>query len=163
MSIPPQPTKFYNSNYTWRRFQIMQLLVMQLSPPSYILWQLWIHWISSSGKTTRGGALACGMGVGLRSLAVENKLLTIELKENRTWKNSYYSRLKRRNMDMRFGTWDIRSLCWPGSITTVSRELSRYRLDLVGVQEVRWEGSGTVPAGEYTFCIERGMRTMNWV
>jgi hypothetical protein len=34
---------------------------------------------------------------------------------------------------------------------TVSRELSRYRLDLVGLQEVRWEGSGTVPAGEYTF------------
>jgi hypothetical protein len=35
---------------------------------------------------------------------------------------------------------------------TVSRELSRYRLVLVGVQEVRWEGSGTAPAGEYTFC-----------
>jgi hypothetical protein len=26
---------------------------------------------------------------------------------------------------------------------TVSRELSRYKLDLVGVQEVRWEGAGT--------------------
>jgi hypothetical protein len=38
-----------------------------------------------------------------------------------------------------------------GSLMTVSRELSIYRLDLVGVQEVRWEGSGTVPAGEYTF------------
>jgi hypothetical protein len=34
---------------------------------------------------------------------------------------------------------------------TVSRELSRYGLDLVEVQEVRWEGSGTIPAGEYTF------------
>jgi hypothetical protein len=32
---------------------------------------------------------------------------------------------------------------------TVSRELSRYRLDLVEVQEVRWEDSSTVPAGEY--------------
>jgi hypothetical protein len=29
---------------------------------------------------------------------------------------------------------------------TVSRELARYELDLVGVQEVRWEGSGTEPA-----------------
>jgi hypothetical protein len=34
---------------------------------------------------------------------------------------------------------------------TVSRELARYNLDLVGVQEVRWEGGGTEPAGEYTF------------
>jgi hypothetical protein len=33
---------------------------------------------------------------------------------------------------------------------TVSRELARYKLDLVGV-EVRWEGGGTKPAGEYTF------------
>jgi exonuclease III len=39
---------------------------------------------------------------------------------------------------------------------TVSRELSRYRLDLVGVQEVRWEGSGTIPAGEYTFFYGKG-------
>jgi hypothetical protein len=37
-----------------------------------------------------------------------------------------------------------------GSLITVSRELARYELDLVGVQEIRWEGSGTEPAGEYT-------------
>jgi hypothetical protein len=37
---------------------------------------------------------------------------------------------------------------------TVSREVpSQYKLDLVGVQEVRWEGSGTKPAGEYTFFL----------
>jgi hypothetical protein len=29
-------------------------------------------------------------------------------------------------------------------------------LDLVGVQEVRWEGSGTKPAGEYTFFHGKG-------
>jgi exonuclease III len=54
-------------------------------------------------------------------------------------------------MDMRFGTWNVRSLYMAGSLKTVSRELARYKLDLVGVQEVRWEGGGTEPAGEYTF------------
>jgi hypothetical protein len=34
---------------------------------------------------------------------------------------------------------------------TNSRELSTYGLDLVGVQEARWEGSCTAPAGECTF------------
>jgi hypothetical protein len=29
-------------------------------------------------------------------------------------------------------------------------------LDLVGVQEIRWEGGGTEPAGEYTFCYRKG-------
>jgi exonuclease III len=54
-------------------------------------------------------------------------------------------------MDMRFGTWNVRSLYRAGSLMTVSRELARYELDLLGVQEVRWEGGGTEPAGEYTF------------
>jgi hypothetical protein len=54
-------------------------------------------------------------------------------------------------MGMRFGRWNVRSFYKAGSLMRVSRELSRYRLDLVGVQEVRWEGSGTVPAREYTF------------
>jgi hypothetical protein len=43
-----------------------------------------------------------------------------------------------------------------GSLMTLSKELSRYRLDLMGVQEVRWEGSGIVPAGEYTFFYGKG-------
>jgi hypothetical protein len=46
---------------------------------------------------------------------------------------------------MRFGTWNKRSLYRVDSLMTVSRELSRYGLHLVGVQEVIWEGSGTEP------------------
>jgi hypothetical protein len=38
---------------------------------------------------------------------------------------------------------------------TVSKERSKYRLDVVGVQEVRWEGGGTKLAGEYTFFNEK--------
>jgi hypothetical protein len=59
-------------------------------------------------------------------------------------------------MDMRFGTWNVRSWYRAGSLLTVSRELARYKLDLVGVQEVRWEGSGTELAGNYTFCYGKG-------
>jgi hypothetical protein len=33
---------------------------------------------------------------------------------------------------------------------TISKELSKYELDLVGVQEVTWEGGVPKPAGEYT-------------
>jgi hypothetical protein len=32
---------------------------------------------------------------------------------------------------------------------TVSKELAGYKLYLVGVREVRWEGGGTEPAGEH--------------
>jgi hypothetical protein len=39
---------------------------------------------------------------------------------------------------------------------TVSKELIKYKLGLVGVQEVRWEGSVTGPEGEYTFFYGNG-------
>jgi exonuclease III len=57
---------------------------------------------------------------------------------------------------MRLGTWNVRSLYRAGSLVTISKELSKYRLDLVGVQEVRWEGGGTEGAGEYTFFYGKG-------
>jgi hypothetical protein len=44
---------------------------------------------------------------------------------------------------------------------TVVKDLSKRKLDLVGVQEVRCEDSGTEPAGGYTFSGEREMRITN--
>jgi hypothetical protein len=57
---------------------------------------------------------------------------------------------------MRFGTWKDRSLYRARPLVIVSKELSKCRLDFVGMQEVRWEGCGTEPAGEYTFFYGKG-------
>jgi hypothetical protein len=59
-------------------------------------------------------------------------------------------------MDMRFGTWNVRSMYRAGSLRAVAEEISEYRLDLVGEQEVRWGRGGTEPAGEYTFFYGKG-------
>jgi hypothetical protein len=53
-------------------------------------------------------------------------------------------------MDMQFGTWNI-SLYRAGSLMTVLKELSKYKCDLVGIQEARWDRGGTEPTGKYTF------------
>jgi hypothetical protein len=42
--------------------------------------------------------------------------------------------------DMKFGTWNIRSLCRVGAIKSVEGELEKCKLDWVGVSEVKWEG-----------------------
>jgi hypothetical protein len=57
---------------------------------------------------------------------------------------------------MRCGLWIVRSLYTAGSLTTVSKEMLKYKLDLVRVREVRWEGGGTEPAGKYTFFYGKG-------
>jgi exonuclease III len=59
-------------------------------------------------------------------------------------------------MDMRFGTWNVRNLYRSGSLKTVARELGKYKLDLMGVQEVRWDKGGTERAEEYTLFYGAG-------
>jgi exonuclease III len=58
-------------------------------------------------------------------------------------------------MDMRLGTWNVRSLYRADSLMAVAKEISIYKLDFVGVQEVRWDRGGTESASEHTstfFC-----------
>jgi len=63
---------------------------------------------------------------------------------------------------MRFGTWNFRSLCMAGSLTATSRELASYKLDLVGVQEVRWDKADTVRAGVIIFFYGKETKIFNW-
>jgi hypothetical protein len=51
-------------------------------------------------------------------------------------------------IDMRYGTWNVRSLYRSEYLKTVSGELAKYKLDLVGVPEVIWDKGDTEPAGE---------------
>jgi hypothetical protein len=59
---------------------------------------------------------------------------------------------------MRFGTWNVRSLYRAGLLTAADRELTRYKLDLVGTQEFRWDKGGTVRAGDYKFFLWKRKR-----
>jgi exonuclease III len=59
-------------------------------------------------------------------------------------------------MDMKFGTWNVRSLYRSGSLKMVARELGKYKLDLVGMQEVRWDKGSTERAEDYTFFYGAG-------
>jgi hypothetical protein len=48
------------------------------------------------------------------------------------------------------GVWRV------GAIKSVVEELKKYKLDLVGVQEVRWEGEGYRQTISH-FSMEKGM------
>jgi hypothetical protein len=64
--------------------------------------------------------------------------------------------LSKRKGDTRLGTWNVNSLYRSGSLTAAAREMARYKLDLVGAQEVRWEKVGTVRVGDYNFFYGKG-------
>jgi hypothetical protein len=43
---------------------------------------------------------------------------------------------------MRFGKWNVISPYMLGAVKSVVWELEKSKLDLSGVQEIRWEGEG---------------------
>ena len=58
--------------------------------------------------------------------------------------------------EIKLGTWNVRSFYRADSLKAAARELARYKLDVVGVQEVRWDKDGTERAGDYNFFYRRG-------
>ena len=72
------------------------------------------------------------------------------------------SRTRQRKREIFLGKWNVRSLYRAGSLTTAARELARYKLDLMGVQEVRWDKGGTARAADYNFFKEKEMKIINW-
>jgi hypothetical protein len=66
----------------------------------------------------------------------QRKHVTKCYKGPRNWTGTL-ERPKARKMGMRFGTWNVRSLCRSGSLKTVSGEVAKYKLDLVGVGDLK--------------------------
>jgi len=58
--------------------------------------------------------------------------------------------------------WNVRSFYRAGCLKAAARELARYKLDVVGVQEVRWDKERTVRAGDYNFFTGKETRIINW-
>jgi exonuclease III len=63
--------------------------------------------------------------------------------------------------DLRFGTWNVKNLCRVGAIKPVVGELEKYKLDLVGVQEVRGELEDIKQQTIIHFSVEKGMLITN--
>ena len=67
-----------------------------------------------------------------------------------------------RQRGMKIGTWNVWSFYRAESLKAAARELVRYKLDVMGVQEVRWDKGGTVRAGDYDFSTGKEMKIINW-
>jgi len=67
---------------------------------------------------------------------LKNGLVTKRIELSWGWTDTSVQ-IKQWKRDMRFGTWNVRSLYRADSIATVAGELARYKLNLVSLQEVR--------------------------
>jgi hypothetical protein len=77
-----------------------------------------------------------GLGGRLKLLTVKPLIFMNLHREPLTRKDSL-ARSKHRKIHMRFSTWNVKS-----SLKTAARESEKCKIDLVCVQEIRWEMGG---------------------
>jgi hypothetical protein len=70
---------------------------------------------------------------------------------------------KLRKMDMILGAWNVRSLYRAEQLMIFAEKISKYKLDLAGIQEVRWTEVSLKQQANIHFSMERGTRIMNHI
>jgi len=119
-----------------------------------------MYCISSSGQPTKCGLPPWGFGRVLTT----SHLKHFKLRSNKTPRTRTDSLVlpKQWKMDMKFGAWKVRNLYGADSPTAAARELAGLKIDLVCVQEVRWDKKGTVRAEDYIFFRGKGNENHQW-
>jgi len=54
------------------------------------------------------------------------------------------------NKEMRFGTWNVRTLLQAGNMNAIAEEAKKYKIDAVTLQEIHWKGKGTIRKSKFT-------------
>jgi len=93
--------------------------------------------------TDKGWRSSLGVGRGVTTPQRKKYHITNHSQRPRT-RTDTLVRTQQWKRDFSFGTWSVSSLHRLGSLVTVSRELARYKIDLVGAEQVRRDTVGAV-------------------
>lgn len=64
-------------------------------------------------------------------------------KQGKQTTTSDNAKVKDKSTTIKVGTWNVRSLYAAGKLSNVVREMERINIEVLGISEVRWPGSGT--------------------
>jgi hypothetical protein len=51
---------------------------------------------------------------------------------------------------IRLGTWNVRTMLASGKMSETAREMRRYKIEILAIQETRWPGKGKIDKMNYT-------------
>jgi exonuclease III len=55
-----------------------------------------------------------------------------------------------RNNDIMMATWNVCTMLQPGKMQEVAQEMARYKIDIMALQEIGWQGTGRIDKPEFT-------------
>ena len=60
------------------------------------------------------------------------------------------TRRRQRTTDLLYSTWKVQTLLQPGKMMEIADEVLKQGIDLVALQEIRWQGHGEINKKNFT-------------
>ena len=115
----------------------------------------------ATGRATLPGQVECdgphereypgppGWGLGVRLTTPPRKKSIVKKTFNKP-RNIMNTRRRQRTTDLTFGTWNVQTLLQPGKMMEIADEVLKQGIDLVDLQEIRWQDHGEINKNNVT-------------
>lgn len=83
----------------------------------------------------------------------KKKLVTESVQQPRTPDRINGSRPRqssRKNKDLMISTWNVRTMLKPGRMKEIYQQMENFKMDLIALQEIRWQGNGRIDKKEFS-------------
>lgn len=84
------------------------------------------------------------MGAAGPSPSHLNSLTITQIQEKLDGLLNRRPQLRNRTNELNFATWNVRTLYRPGALEELKEQATKYKIDLIALQEVRWPNTGFI-------------------